>query len=54
MLIATTTLTGLVASLSEVSVPTFTAVLPYVLLAIAVPLTFYTIRRLIGFLPKGK
>ena len=54
MLFATTTVSALLASVGEVSSPTFESVLPYVYVAVGIPLAFYIVKKLISLIPKGK
>lgn len=54
MLFATTTTTDLMAAVGGVSSPTFTAILPFLYVAIGIPLAFYIGKKLIALLPKGK
>jgi hypothetical protein len=52
MLFSTTTTSGLLAAVGEVSSDTFTAVLPYLYVAIGIPLAFYIVKKIISLIPK--
>jgi hypothetical protein len=52
MLFATTTTADLLASVGEVSTDTFTAVLPYLYIAVGIPLAFYIVKKIISLIPK--
>lgn len=52
MLFATTTTSGLLAAVGEVSSDTFTAILPYLYVAIGIPLAFFIVRKIIALIPK--
>jgi len=52
MLFSTTTVSALLASVGEVSGDTFSAVLPYLYVAIGIPLAFYIIKKIISLIPK--
>lgn len=54
MLFASTTTAGLLAAVGDVSTDVFTSALPYLYVAVGIPLAFYIIKRLIGLIPKGK
>jgi len=54
MLFSTTTTSALLASVGEVSTATFTAILPYLYIAIGIPLAFYIGKKLLSLIPKGK
>jgi hypothetical protein len=54
MLFTSTTTAGLLAAVGEVSAPVFENVLPYLLVAIGIPLAFYIVKKLIGLIPKGR
>jgi hypothetical protein len=54
MLFTGTTTAGLLASVGEVSSPVFDNVLPYLLVAVGIPLAFYIVKKIIGLIPKGR
>lgn len=54
MLFTATTTAGLLASVGEVSSPVFASVLPYLFVAVGIPLAFYIIKKLISLIPKGR
>lgn len=54
MLFSATTTGGLLASVGAVSTDVFGSALPWVLVAVGIPLAFYVIKRLIGLIPKGR
>lgn len=54
MLFTGTTTSALLASVGEVSTGVFDNVLPYVLVAIGIPLAFYIAKKVIGLIPKGR
>jgi len=54
MLFATTTTSDLLASVGAVSTSTFSAILPYLYVAIGIPLAFYIGKKIISLIPKGK
>lgn len=54
MLFAATTTGDLMASIGTISTDLITSALPYVLVAVGIPLGFYIIKRLIGLMPKGR
>ena len=52
MLFATTTVSNLLASIGEVSTETFSAVAPYLYIAIGLPLAFYIVKKIVAIIPK--
>jgi len=54
MLISATTSPALLASVGAVSTDVFDSVLPYLLIAVGIPLAFYIVKRIIGLIPKGR
>jgi predicted RND superfamily exporter protein len=54
MLIPATTTAGLLANVGSISTDVFTSAVPYLLVAIGIPLAFYIIKRLISLIPKGR
>jgi len=54
MLFEATTTSALLASVGAVSTDVFTSVLPYLLVAVGIPLAFYIVKRLISLIPKGR
>lgn len=52
MLFATTSVASVLASLGEVSQDTFTGVLPYLYVAIGIPLAFYIVKKIVSIIPK--
>ena len=52
MLFGTTTTASLLAAVGEVSTSTFSAVLPYLYIAVGIPLAFYIVRKIITLIPK--
>lgn len=53
-MIATTTVTALMASISEASSPMFTAIAPYVYVAAGIGIAFYVGKKVIALIPKGR
>jgi hypothetical protein len=54
MLFTGTTTSALLASVGEVSSPVFDNVLPYLLVAVGIPLAFYIVKKIISLIPKGR
>ena len=52
MLFGTTTTATDLSAIGDVSSGTFTAVLPYLYVAIGLPLAFYIIKKIISLIPK--
>lgn len=52
MLFASTTVAALTAAVGEVSGDTFTSILPYMYVAIGIPLAFYIVKKIIAIIPK--
>lgn len=52
MLFATTTVALLTAAVGEISGSTFTSILPYMYVAIGIPLAFYIVKKIISLIPK--
>jgi hypothetical protein len=52
MLFSTTTTSDLLAAIGDVSGDTFTAVLPYLYVAVGIPLAFYIVKKIISLIPK--
>jgi len=53
-MIATTTVTDLMASIGDASSPMFDAIAPFVYVAAGIGLALYLGKKLIGLIPKGK
>jgi len=54
MLFTGTTTEALLASVGGVSTSVFDSALPYLLVAVGIPLAFYIIKKLISLIPKGR
>jgi hypothetical protein len=54
MLFEATTTGALLASVGTVSTDVFTSAVPYLLVAVGIPLAFYIIKKLISLIPKGR
>jgi hypothetical protein len=54
MLFEATTTGALMASVGTVSTDVFTSAVPYLLVAVGIPLAFYIIKKLISLIPKGR
>lgn len=54
MLFEATTTGALMASVGAVSTDVFTSAVPYLLVAVGIPLAFYIIKKLISLIPKGR
>jgi hypothetical protein len=54
MLFTGTTTGALLASVGAVSTDVFDSALPYLLVAVGIPLAFYIVKKLISLIPKGR
>jgi|LSQX01.3.fsa_nt_gb xanthine/uracil/vitamin C permease (AzgA family) len=54
MLFNGTSTADLLAAVGSVSSPIFDNVFPYLIVAVAIPLTFYIVKKIIGLIPKGR
>lgn len=52
MLFSTTTTSDLMAAVGTVSSSTFTSILPYLYVAVGIPLAFYIVKKIISLIPK--
>lgn len=52
MLFASTTVGDLLASVGSVSSDVFTNILPYLYVAVGIPLAFYIVKKIIALIPK--
>lgn len=54
MLFSGTTTSALMAAIGTVSSETFDNVLPFLYIAVGIPLAFYIVKKIISLLPKGR